>query len=114
LAGPFDMLLLDEPSAGLDDHETTAFGDVLRSVVASRGCGVLLVEHDMTLVRAVCDHVYVLDHGELIYEGTAEGMQLSREVKAAYLGDVTVSPVAAASSVQAGGAAPDVATGRQL
>jgi ABC-type branched-subunit amino acid transport system ATPase component len=87
LAGPFDMLLLDEPSSGLDGHETQAFGQVLRTVVRERGCGILLVEHDMTLVRDICDRVYVLEFGQLIFEGTAEEMQDSAPVRAAYLGD---------------------------
>jgi ABC-type branched-subunit amino acid transport system ATPase component/branched-subunit amino acid ABC-type transport system permease component len=92
LAGPFDMLLLDEPSSGLDSHETEQFGQVLRTVVRERGCGVLLVEHDMTLVRAICDHVYVLEFGQLIFEGTAEEMQSSAQVRAAYLGDFDAEP----------------------
>ncbi len=91
LAGPFDMLLLDEPSSGLDGHETTQFGQVLRTVVRERGCGILLVEHDMTLVREVCDYVYVLEFGQLIFEGTTEQMQNSAEVRAAYLGDYDVA-----------------------
>jgi ABC-type branched-subunit amino acid transport system ATPase component/branched-subunit amino acid ABC-type transport system permease component len=91
LAGPFDLLLLDEPSSGLDGHETEQFGEVLRTVVASRGYGILLVEHDMSLVRKICDRIYVLDFGELIFEGTAEEMQSSGVVRAAYLGDVTVA-----------------------
>jgi ABC-type branched-subunit amino acid transport system ATPase component/branched-subunit amino acid ABC-type transport system permease component len=86
LAGPFDMLLLDEPSSGLDGHETGRFGQVLRTVVRERGCGVLLVEHDMALVREICDYVYVLDFGQLIFEGTAAEMQNSAQVRAAYLG----------------------------
>jgi ABC-type branched-subunit amino acid transport system ATPase component/branched-subunit amino acid ABC-type transport system permease component len=95
LAGPFDMLLLDEPSSGLDAHETEQFGRVLETVVAARGCGILLVEHDMTLVRQVCDHVYVLDFGELIFEGTPEEMHQSADVRAAYLGDLPVAAPAA-------------------
>jgi ABC-type branched-subunit amino acid transport system ATPase component/branched-subunit amino acid ABC-type transport system permease component len=87
LAGPFDMLLLDEPSSGLDGRETHHFGEVLRTVVAERGCGILLVEHDMTLVREVCDYVHVLDFGRQIFEGTPEEMHASEEVRAAYLGD---------------------------
>ena len=92
LAGPFDMLLLDEPSSGLDGHETAQFGQVLRAVVRERGCGILLVEHDMTLVRDICDHVYVLEFGQLIFEGTAEEMQNSAQVRSAYLGDFDAEP----------------------
>jgi ABC-type branched-subunit amino acid transport system ATPase component/branched-subunit amino acid ABC-type transport system permease component len=87
LAGPFDVLLLDEPSSGLDGQETEEFGRVLQRVVRERGCAILLVEHDMTLVREVCDYVYVLDFGLQIFEGTPLEMQASDEVKAAYLGD---------------------------
>ncbi|MDA8045048.1 MAG: branched-chain amino acid ABC transporter permease/ATP-binding protein [Actinomycetota bacterium] len=87
LAGPFDMLLMDEPSSGLDGHETERFGTVLRSIVAARGCGILLVEHDMTLVRDVCDYVHVMDFGAPIFEGTPEEMHRSARVRAAYLGD---------------------------
>jgi ABC-type branched-subunit amino acid transport system ATPase component len=93
LAGPFDMLLLDEPSSGLDGHETEAFGRVLRAAVRDQGYGILLVEHDMTLVRAVCDFVYVLDFGTLIFQGTPDEMHASDQVRAAYLGDAAVSVV---------------------
>jgi ABC-type branched-subunit amino acid transport system ATPase component/ABC-type branched-subunit amino acid transport system permease subunit len=86
LAGPFDLLLLDEPSAGLDAAETRRFGDVLSAVVAERGTGILLVEHDMALVRQVCAHIYVLDFGRLVFEGTADEMLASDVVRAAYLG----------------------------
>jgi ABC-type branched-subunit amino acid transport system ATPase component/branched-subunit amino acid ABC-type transport system permease component len=90
LAGPFDLLLLDEPSSGLDGQETEAFGHVLQAVVRERGLAILLVEHDMTLVREICDYVYVLDFGLQIFEGTPDQMQDSDEVKAAYLGDAEV------------------------
>ncbi|MCX4092514.1 branched-chain amino acid ABC transporter permease/ATP-binding protein [Nocardia sp. alder85J] len=89
LAGRFDLLLLDEPSSGLDAHETAAFGRVLRSVVRARGTGILLVEHDMTLVREICDQVYVLDFGALIFAGSPADMHTSPQVRAAYLGDAT-------------------------
>jgi ABC-type branched-subunit amino acid transport system ATPase component/branched-subunit amino acid ABC-type transport system permease component len=91
LAGDFDLLLLDEPSSGLDAHETEEFGRVLRRVVAERGCGILLVEHDMALVREVCDSVYVLDFGMLIFEGDPQEMLASAQVRAAYLGDAAVT-----------------------
>ena len=86
LAGPFDLLLLDEPSSGLDHSETAAFGDVLLRIRAERGCGILLVEHDMALVMRICDHVYVLDFGRMLFEGTASQVAASPEVRAAYLG----------------------------
>ena len=89
LAGPFDLLLLDEPSSGLDHDETDAFGTVLRRVVDERGCGILLVEHDMSLVMDVCEYIYVLDFGKLIFEGPPVEVASSPDVQAAYLGSET-------------------------
>jgi ABC-type branched-subunit amino acid transport system ATPase component/branched-subunit amino acid ABC-type transport system permease component len=86
LAGHFDIILLDEPSAGLDALETQRFGEILSAVVADRGCGILLVEHDMALVRQVCTYIYVLDFGRQIFEGTPDEMLASDIVRAAYLG----------------------------
>jgi ABC-type branched-subunit amino acid transport system ATPase component len=92
LAGEFDVLLLDEPSSGLDRAETAAFDEVLRNAVAERGCGILLVEHDMSLVMNVCDYIYVLDFGKLIFEGEPSTVASSAVVQAAYLGDDAVAP----------------------
>jgi len=107
LAGPFDMLLLDEPSSGLDGHETEQFGQVLHTVARERGCGILLVEHDMTLVREVCDYVYVLEFGQLIFEGTAEEMQHSAQVRSAYLGGPEGTPEASQPDLTGRPAEPD-------
>jgi ABC-type branched-subunit amino acid transport system ATPase component/branched-subunit amino acid ABC-type transport system permease component len=87
LAGPFDVLLLDEPSSGLDRDETAAFDEVLRNVVRDRGCGVLLVEHDMSLVLNVCTYIYVLDFGRLLFDGDAAQVASSPLVQSAYLGN---------------------------
>ncbi len=89
LAGPFRILLLDEPSSGLDRVETARFGEILCEVVTDRGIGILLVEHDMTLVTSVCDYIYVLDFGKPIFEGTPEEVVTSPTVQAAYLGSST-------------------------
>ena len=86
LAGPYDLLLLDEPSAGLDRGESERLGQILRNVVAERGTGVLIVEHDVPLVREVCDYIYVMDFGHKIFEGTPSAAVASPEVQAAYLG----------------------------
>jgi ABC-type branched-subunit amino acid transport system ATPase component/branched-subunit amino acid ABC-type transport system permease component len=86
LAGNFDVLLLDEPSSGLDREETAKFGRVLAQVVAERGVGILLVEHDMSLVMGVCDYIYVLDFGVLLHEGDPASVRSSQQVRSAYLG----------------------------
>jgi ABC-type branched-subunit amino acid transport system ATPase component/branched-subunit amino acid ABC-type transport system permease component len=92
LAGEFDMLLLDEPSSGLDGAETERFGQVLTQVAAERGAGILLVEHDMALVMSICDYVHVLDFGTKIFEGTTADVSSSDQVRAAYLGTEPVGP----------------------
>jgi len=107
LAGPFDMLLLDEPSSGLDGHETEAFAAILRSVVAERGLGILIVEHDMTLVSEVCDRVHVLDFGSLIFEGTPAGMHAAPAVRAAYLGEDITQAASCGDQPVPNGTAPD-------
>ena len=86
LAGPFHLLLLDEPSSGLDRVETERFAEVLTRVVQDRGVGILIVEHDMSLVTSICDYVYVLDFGKPVFEGTASEVMAAPIVKAAYLG----------------------------
>jgi ABC-type branched-subunit amino acid transport system ATPase component/branched-subunit amino acid ABC-type transport system permease component len=87
LAGQHRILLLDEPSSGLDRSETVRFGEILNRIVADRGAGILLVEHDITLVTAVCDYIYVLDFGKPIFEGAAADVLASPIVQAAYLGE---------------------------
>jgi ABC-type branched-subunit amino acid transport system ATPase component len=89
IAGSFRVLLLDEPSSGLDAVETVRFGGVLRELIARRGTGILLVEHDMALVMAVCEYLYVVDFGELIFQGTPDEVATSPVVRAAYLGTET-------------------------
>jgi ABC-type branched-subunit amino acid transport system ATPase component len=86
LAGRFTLLLLDEPSSGLDRAETEVFGEILTGVLAERELGILLVEHDMALVMSVCRYLYVLDFGQLIFQGNPAEVQASEEVRAAYLG----------------------------
>jgi ABC-type branched-subunit amino acid transport system ATPase component/branched-subunit amino acid ABC-type transport system permease component len=90
LAGTFDVLLLDEPSAGLDVAETARFAEILDSVVRYRSVGILLVEHDMSLVTRACSEIYVLDFGELVFQGTPPEILASSAVRAAYLGTTTL------------------------
>jgi ABC-type branched-subunit amino acid transport system ATPase component len=103
MAGDFSVLLLDEPSSGLDRFETAAFGEILRSLLADRNMAILLIEHDMALVSSICDYVYVLDFGRQLFEGTTTEVRNAPEVRAAYLGqekdgNVTPMPVAGGES----------------
>lgn len=91
IATPFKFLLLDEPSSGLDAAESTAFGKVLTNWVTETGNGILIVEHDMALVSEICQQIFVLDFGKIIYSGTTREALTSDLVKAAYLGDLAES-----------------------
>ncbi|MCU1346707.1 MAG: branched-chain amino acid transporter ATPase/permease [Acidimicrobiia bacterium] len=97
LAGPFHLLLLDEPSSGLDREETLLFADVLVRVVRDRHVGVLLVEHDMSLVMSVCQYLYVLDFGQLIFDGSPQEVAGSPIVQGAYLGSAELAAQEAGS-----------------
>ena len=80
------LLLLDEPSSGLDAAETAALAVTLRAVQAERGTAVLLVEHDVEFVRSFSERLYVLDFGTLIAAGPTAEVLGSDEVRRAYLG----------------------------
>jgi ABC-type branched-subunit amino acid transport system ATPase component len=86
LAGSYRLLLLDEPSSGLDQRETERFGEILATTADEIGLGILIVEHDMALVMSICAHLYVLDFGLLIFDGTPAQVQASSIVRSAYLG----------------------------
>jgi ABC-type branched-subunit amino acid transport system ATPase component len=85
------ILLLDEPSSGLDRHETTAFGELLQRIVAEQGTGVLLVEHDMDLVLRISHWIDVLDFGRPLMSGPPAAVTNSELVRQAYLGSLAVT-----------------------
>jgi branched-chain amino acid transport system ATP-binding protein len=83
------LLLLDEPSSGLDEAETEALGDLLRELAAD-GTAILMVEHDMDLVADVCDEIHVLDFGVVIASGSYAEIRANPAVQRAYLGTTEV------------------------
>ncbi|HEY8525321.1 MAG TPA: branched-chain amino acid ABC transporter permease/ATP-binding protein [Acidimicrobiales bacterium] len=85
LAGRPQLLLLDEPAAGLDSTESAWLADRLRAVRAG-GTTILLVDHDMSLVLGLCDRIHVLDYGRLVASGPPEVIRSDPTVRAAYLG----------------------------
>ncbi|WP_426574495.1 ABC transporter permease subunit [Aquihabitans sp. McL0605] len=82
-----EVLLLDEPAAGLDGTERTRLADRIRDI-AGGGTGVLLVDHDVSLVLGVCDLIYVLDFGRVIAHGPPSAIRSDPAVAEAYLGSV--------------------------
>ncbi len=80
------VLLADEPSSGLDEHETLELARLLRSLQRARGMGVLLVEHDLAMVQAVVDRVVVMDLGRVVASGGFHEVMGAPAVQRAYLG----------------------------
>jgi branched-chain amino acid transport system ATP-binding protein len=80
------ILLLDEPAAGLNDAESMELVKAIRGIRDREGCGILLIDHDLHFVMALCEHIYVLDAGRVISSGTPDEVQRDPLVVAAYLG----------------------------
>jgi branched-chain amino acid transport system ATP-binding protein len=81
------FLLMDEPAAGLNDAECDELAALIRRIRADMGCGILLIEHRMSLVFGLCDRVQVLEQGRTIAVGTADAIQRDARVQQAYLGE---------------------------
>ena len=90
LASNPKVLLLDEPASGQTEQETEAFAKLLGEL-ATEGIAVVLVEHDVPLVMASCQHIHVLDFGRIIAEGSPDQVRDDPAVRAAYLGSEAVA-----------------------
>lgn len=89
LAAQPRLLFLDEPSSGLDRSETEAMSEVLRVVRDTSGTAIVLIEHDVSMVAALAESVWVLDGGQLIASGPTDEVFGNEKVRAAYLGAAT-------------------------
>ncbi|MFP9128166.1 ABC transporter ATP-binding protein [Niallia sp. BSM11] len=85
-AGP-KLLLLDEPAAGMNPQETHELMELIAFIRKQFDLTILLIEHDMPLVMGICERIYVLDHGQLIAEGTPDVIRNHPKVIEAYLGE---------------------------
>jgi branched-chain amino acid transport system ATP-binding protein len=96
------LLLLDEPASGLSDQEIDDLAALIRDL--SRGMGILLVEHRIDLVTAVCDRIVVLNFGQVIADGTTDEIRVNSDVATAYLGRDIDEPASRSSTGEAAGA----------
>lgn len=86
LMGYPSYLLLDEPAAGMSEHEIEALCEVIQNIVKEHGTGILLIEHNFPMILRLCSTTYVLDGGEVIECGNADVIRQSARLRAAYLG----------------------------
>jgi ABC-type branched-subunit amino acid transport system ATPase component len=80
------LLLLDEPTAGVAQRETEAFGPLIQTIQRELGASILIIEHDMPMVMSISDRIYCLEAGRVIAEGDPQAIRTNPAVIASYLG----------------------------
>ena len=80
------VICLDEPTAGVAQREAEAFGPLIKRMQAELSATLVIVEHDLPLILAITDHVYCLEAGQVIADGTPKDMRINPLVVASYLG----------------------------
>ena len=109
------LLCLDEPAAGLNPRESAELNDLLLSIRASDKTSILLIEHDMSVVMKICDHIVVLEYGQKISDGTPDQVKADPRVIAAYLGvddsEIEAKPEIAQLVSEAGAELPQGSAG---
>ena len=92
LMGQPSYILLDEPAAGMSGPEAAELSSLIRRIARDLGCGVLLIEHNVSLVLGLCEHIVVLDSGAIIEEGDPAAIRGSEKVRHAYMGTAADAP----------------------
>jgi branched-chain amino acid transport system ATP-binding protein len=82
------LLLLDEPTAGMGDHETDHMVGLIRKLHKEQGMSILFIEHDMDIVFGIAQRITVLDQGKVLASGEPDAISADPKVRAAYLGSI--------------------------